>query len=53
MAAKKAPAAKKCRPCKGTGEVSRPVVVGRKRRTVGHQTGMCLNCFGTGQAPTA
>ncbi|MEU8742984.1 hypothetical protein AB0C39_04975 [Streptomyces parvulus] len=40
-----------CPPCKGTGEVSRPVRVGRQRRTVGHQTGMCLNCFGVGEIP--
>ncbi|SDK98221.1 hypothetical protein [Streptomyces indicus] len=53
MATSKRPAAKKkCGPCRGTGEISRPVQVGRKRRTVGHQTGMCLKCFGTGQAAT-
>ncbi|MGQ4440724.1 hypothetical protein ACN6LI_005962 [Streptomyces violaceoruber] len=40
-----------CLPCKGTGEVSRPVRVGRNRRTVGQQTGMCLNCFGAGEIP--
>ncbi|MCW1095207.1 hypothetical protein OJ963_14830 [Streptomyces sp. RS2] len=40
-----------CPPCNGTGEVSRPVRVGRKRRTVGQQTGMCLNCFGSGEIP--
>jgi DnaJ-class molecular chaperone len=40
-----------CLPCNGTGEVSRPVRVGRKRRTVGQQTGMCLNCFGAGEIP--
>ncbi|MCX4672855.1 hypothetical protein OG453_40510 [Streptomyces sp. NBC_01381] len=56
MAAKKTPARKltaaKCKPCKGTGEVSRPVRVGRKHRVVGEQTGMCLACFGSGEAPT-
>ncbi|MEU6276583.1 hypothetical protein ABZ871_29850 [Streptomyces populi] len=40
----------KCGPCKGTGEVARTVRVGRKRRTVGHQAGICLACFGTGEA---
>ncbi|MBQ1088234.1 hypothetical protein [Streptomyces sp. B93] len=38
-----------CPVCKGTGEVSRTVRVGRKRRTVGAQTGLCLNCLGSGQ----
>ncbi|MFD3625064.1 hypothetical protein [Streptomyces sp. NPDC058698] len=41
-----------CPSCNGSGEVSRPVRVGRKRRTVGQQTGMCLTCFGAGEAPT-
>ncbi|MFI6941997.1 hypothetical protein ACIBI4_22225 [Streptomyces sp. NPDC050418] len=49
---RKPPAAPKCEPCKGTGEVSRMVRVGRKHREVGEQTGLCLNCFGTGEAPT-
>ncbi|GAA3488947.1 hypothetical protein [Streptomyces cremeus] len=38
-----------CQPCKGTGEVSKPVRVGRKRRTAGEQTGMCLRCWGAGE----
>ncbi|MFJ8139123.1 hypothetical protein [Streptomyces sp. NPDC096013] len=41
----------KCPTCKGTGEVSRTVQVGRKRRAVGKQTGFCLNCLGSGEAP--
>ncbi|MFK0105188.1 hypothetical protein [Streptomyces sp. NPDC091217] len=41
-----------CPVCKGSGEVSRTVEVGRKRRTVGKQTGFCLNCLGSGEAPT-
>ncbi|WP_030597051.1 hypothetical protein [Streptomyces fulvoviolaceus] len=41
-----------CPTCKGTGEVSRTVHVGRKRRMVGQQTGLCLACLGSGQAPT-
>lgn len=40
----------KCPTCNGTGEVSRTVHVGRKRRPVGQQTGLCLNCLGSGQA---
>ncbi|MFG3515632.1 hypothetical protein [Streptomyces bobili] len=42
----------KCPTCHGSGEVSRAVRVGRKRRTVGQQTGLCLNCLGSGEAPT-
>ncbi|MGW6259716.1 hypothetical protein [Streptomyces sp. NPDC055085] len=41
-------ASPKCGPCKGTGEVARTVYVGRKRRPVGQQAGICLACFGTG-----
>ncbi|MBO1336698.1 hypothetical protein [Streptomyces sp. VRA16 Mangrove soil] len=54
MAAKKKTGAKPaaCRTCKGTGEVSVPVRVGRKRRVAGAQTGMCLACLGSGDAPT-
>ncbi|WP_189491343.1 hypothetical protein [Streptomyces antnestii] len=55
MAAKKTPlrppAAKQCDPCKGTGEVATSVRIGRKRRVVGQQNGLCLNCLGTGEAP--
>ncbi|MGW2820845.1 hypothetical protein ACWC24_07540 [Streptomyces sp. NPDC001443] len=40
-----------CPVCKGTGEVARTVRVGRNRRTVGQQTGLCLNCLGSGNAP--
>ncbi|MFI8532820.1 hypothetical protein ACIGMX_21590 [Streptomyces aquilus] len=42
----------KCSTCKGTGEVSHTVHVGRKRRPVGQQAGLCLNCLGSGQATT-
>ncbi|MEU7381579.1 hypothetical protein AB0A91_16560 [Streptomyces sp. NPDC042207] len=41
----------KCPVCHGTGEVSRTVRVGRKRRAVGEQAGLCLNCLGSGNAP--
>lgn len=55
MAAKKRapamPAAKECPTCKGTGEVARTVRVGRKRRVVGEQNGLCLGCLGSGEAP--
>ena len=44
--------AKDCPVCHGTGEVSRTVRVGRKQRPVGQQTGFCLNCLGSGEAPT-
>ncbi|WP_328845625.1 hypothetical protein [Streptomyces sp. NBC_00258] len=46
-----APEVKDCPVCKGTGEVSRTVRVGRRHRPVGQQTGLCLNCLGSGQAP--
>ncbi|MCX4813037.1 hypothetical protein OG601_20805 [Streptomyces sp. NBC_01239] len=45
------PKVKPCEPCKGTGEVSRTVLVGRKRRSVGQQTGICLGCLGAGEIP--
>ncbi|WP_371670376.1 hypothetical protein OG985_23760 [Streptomyces sp. NBC_00289] len=45
-----APVPAKCGPCQGTGEVARTVHVGRKRRVVGEQSGICLACFGTGEA---
>ncbi|MFJ9244363.1 hypothetical protein [Streptomyces sp. NPDC101776] len=47
----KPPATKPCPPCKGTGEVSRTVLVGRKRRAAGQQTGICLGCLGAGEIP--
>ncbi|MGA5364142.1 hypothetical protein [Streptomyces purpurascens] len=48
-AAEAQPAA--CPVCHGTGEVARTVRVGRKHRVVGEQSGLCLNCLGSGQAP--
>ncbi|WP_167364401.1 hypothetical protein [Streptomyces regalis] len=45
------PKVKQCSPCKGTGEVSRPVHVGRKRRYAGEQSGICLGCLGAGEIP--
>ncbi|RSN91146.1 hypothetical protein DMH26_27120 [Streptomyces sp. WAC 05379] len=41
-----------CPACKGTGEVSRTVHVGRKRRPAGQQTGICLACLGSGEVTT-
>lgn len=46
------PQPEKCKPCNGTGEVSRTVHVGRKRRPAGQQTGICLACLGSGEATT-
>ncbi|MEW1625849.1 hypothetical protein AB1339_34230 [Streptomyces cyaneofuscatus] len=42
-----------CQPCGGTGNVAITVRVGRKRRPVGQQDGLCLNCLGEGTAPDA
>ncbi|BAG20182.1 MULTISPECIES: hypothetical protein [Streptomyces] len=42
-----------CQPCGGTGNVAITVRVGRKRRPVGQQDGLCLNCLGTGTNPDA
>ncbi|GAB2575649.1 hypothetical protein GCM10027168_05750 [Streptomyces capparidis] len=39
-----------CPACKGEGQVARTVRVGRKRRPVGEQEGICLTCFGSGEA---
>ncbi|MGS2587911.1 hypothetical protein [Streptomyces hebeiensis] len=43
----------KCQPCGGTGQTSVTVRVGRKRRPVGQQDGLCLDCFGTGIAASS
>ncbi|MFJ7056141.1 hypothetical protein ACIQVA_00015 [Streptomyces microflavus] len=40
-----------CQPCGGTGNVAITVRVGRKRRPVGQQDGLCLNCLGEGTDP--
>lgn len=42
-----------CPVCKGTGSVPVTVRVGRRRRPVGQQDGICLNCFGSGTDPNA
>ncbi|MFH9582764.1 hypothetical protein ACH4MO_32920 [Streptomyces globisporus] len=41
-----------CSPWDGSGMVAATVRVGRKRRPVGQQDGICLNCLGSGLAPT-
>lgn len=48
-----APAPVVCSPCDGSGMVAATVRVGRKRRPVGQQDGLCLNCLGSGLAPDA
>ncbi|MEU9196827.1 hypothetical protein [Streptomyces hundungensis] len=41
----------KCGPCAGSGETTTTVRVGRKRREIGAtQTGLCLDCLGSGTA---
>ncbi|MFE6662526.1 hypothetical protein ACFVFH_03005 [Streptomyces sp. NPDC057697] len=47
------PAQAVCSPCDGSGMVAATVRVGRKRRPVGQQDGLCLNCLGSGLAPGA
>lgn len=42
-----------CQPCGGSGNVAITVRVGRKRRPVGQQDGLCLNCLGSGTDPGA
>lgn len=44
------PEPENCPACKGTGTVAVTVRVGRRRRVVGQQDGMCLACFGNGTA---
>ncbi|MFF3592137.1 hypothetical protein ACFYYI_34090 [Streptomyces sp. NPDC002387] len=63
MAAAKRPATRrkttkpvpaKCPDCDGNGEITQAVRVGARtgRLTDDHQTGLCLTCWGTGEAPT-
>ncbi|MER7744267.1 hypothetical protein ABT013_03290 [Streptomyces bacillaris] len=47
------PAPAVCSPCDGSGMVAATVRVGRKRRPVGQQDGICPNCLGSGTAPDA
>ncbi|MER5948263.1 hypothetical protein ABT127_19625 [Streptomyces sp. NPDC001904] len=46
-----APPSTACPTCKGSGEVSRDIQVGREHRVVGQQSGLCLTCLGSGEAP--
>lgn len=50
-AAKPEPA--KCPDCDGTGESTEAVRVGSRkgRATADEQAGLCLNCWGSGEAP--
>ncbi|MFJ9011976.1 hypothetical protein [Streptomyces canus] len=43
----------KCPDCDGKGEVTEAVKVGARkgRITDDHQTGLCLTCWGSGEAP--
>ncbi|MFD3577704.1 hypothetical protein [Streptomyces sp. NPDC058644] len=55
MAARKPaakPRAKKCRECKGTGEITETVRVGARkgRATADQQAALCTTCWGTGEA---
>jgi hypothetical protein len=44
----------KCPDCNGTGEITETVRVGARkgRATDDRQTGLCLTCWGSGEAPT-
>ncbi|GAA3051916.1 hypothetical protein [Streptomyces glomeratus] len=48
------PAPAKCPDCDGNGEITEAVRVGarKSRITDDHQTGLCLTCWGTGEALT-
>lgn len=52
-AARRAPRPKKCPDCKGIGEITEAVKVGARkgRATDDRQTGLCLTCWGKGEAP--
>ncbi|MFD8338932.1 hypothetical protein ACFV42_40755 [Streptomyces solisilvae] len=48
---KKTSAPAKCPTCKGSGETTTEIRLGRGRRKTGHhQTGLCPDCFGSGLA---
>lgn len=47
------PPTDQCPVCKGSGTVAVAVRVGRRRRNVGQQDGLCLTCLGNGTAPEA
>lgn len=48
------PKAPKCPDCDGTGESTEAVRVGSRkgRATADQQAGLCLTCWGSGEAPT-
>ncbi|KOG73484.1 hypothetical protein ADK77_09180 [Streptomyces antibioticus] len=53
-AARRKPRPKPCHDCNGTGEITETVRVGARkgRATDDRQTGLCLTCWGSGEAPT-
>ncbi|MFI6981525.1 hypothetical protein ACIBSV_23420 [Embleya sp. NPDC050154] len=55
MATTRRPRARKCPDCKGSGQISTTVRVGKgsAARPVGEQEGLCLTCFGSGLARPA
>ncbi|MEW2293166.1 hypothetical protein ABZ719_10735 [Streptomyces sp. NPDC006743] len=52
--ARRKPRPKPCPDCKGTGEITETVRVGARkgRATDDRQTGLCLTCWGSGEATT-
>ncbi|WNB97787.1 MULTISPECIES: hypothetical protein [Streptomyces] len=53
-AARRKPRPKPCPDCNGTGEITETVRVGARkgRATDNRQTGLCLTCWGSGEATT-
>ncbi|MFF7352930.1 hypothetical protein ACFZA1_09840 [Streptomyces filipinensis] len=53
-AARRKPRPKQCPDCNGTGEITETVRVGARkgRATDDRQTGLCLTCWGSGEAST-
>ncbi|WP_030610022.1 hypothetical protein [Streptomyces achromogenes] len=53
-AARRKPRPKKCPDCNGIGEITETVRVGARkgRATDDRQTGLCLTCWGSGEATT-
>ncbi|GAA2290494.1 hypothetical protein GCM10010415_72700 [Streptomyces atrovirens] len=53
-AAGRKPRPKKCPDCNGAGEITETVRVGARkgRATDDRQTGLCLTCWGSGEATT-
>ncbi|GAB2962024.1 hypothetical protein [Streptomyces heilongjiangensis] len=51
---RRTPRPKQCPDCNGTGEITETVRVGARkgRATDDRQTGLCLTCWGSGEATT-